>query len=326
MDREFESDDSQLENTMVKIIDWVRRWPVMSLGILVLVIILGFAPTLFYQVDRDEEAVVLRFGRYVRREGPGLRWKLPAPLERVHIINTQRVHQESFGYREGANDDRYLDESLILTGDLGVARIQWDVLYRKTRPVDFVLNIREEEPIIRDATHAIMRQIVGDYNVTDVITVKRTLIATEVRQRLQEIMDEYEAGIDISNIVIQSSEPPEPVAPAFQRVDQARQEREEIRHEAQQRREKIINEAKGTADQIVAEARGDSAAMINRARGDARRFEQILREYQQAPEVTRRRMQLETMEKIIADSDRVFILDHQVRGLLPLLDLQEGIQ
>ncbi|MGM0380689.1 MAG: FtsH protease activity modulator HflK, partial [bacterium] len=138
--------------------------------------------------------------------------------------------------------------------------------------------------------------------------------------------DQYGAGIDISNVVIQSSEPPEPVASAFQKVDQARQKREEIRHEAQQRREKIINEAKGTAEQLVSEAQGDSAAMINRALGDARRFKKILREYQQAPKVTRRRMQLETMQKIISDSERVFILDKQVKGLLPLLDLQEGIQ
>lgn len=325
MNGNTEADGLDIEGIVVKAINWVRNRPLVALGILVFLLILGIAPTLFYQVDRDEEAVVLRFGRFIRREGPGLHWKFPDPVEAAHIINTQRVFQESFGYRPDSSRE-YLSESLILTGDLGVARIQWDILYKKTRPVEYVLNIREEKPIIRDASYATMRRIVGDYDATEVITVKRNKISTEVRQQLQEMMDQYSAGIDISNVVIQSSEPPEPVASAFQKVDQARQKREEIRHQAEQRREKVLNEARGTAEQLVSEAQGDSAAMMNRARGDARRFKQILREYQQAPEVTRKRMQLETMEKIISDSERVFVLDKKVRGLLPLLDLQEGIQ
>lgn len=325
MPQDFEGPDIDFEEKFRNVGSWLNRWPIF-LAIALLLAFLLLLPSIVYQIDRDEQGIVLRYGKFVRQEAPGLHWKLPYPLEDLFIVNTQRVFKESFGYREetAGRGPSLENESLILTADLGVARVEWDVLYRHTNPRKFVFNIRDERKIIRDASLAAMRRIIGDYNATKVITVKRKAIARETTQELQRLMDNYNSGITISEVKIQQSEPPDPVAPAFKEVNSARQVREQMRHEANREREKVINEAEGRVEQRVSEARGDSAAIINRAKGDARKFKRILAQYQRAPQVTEQRMFLETMEKVLDDSDRVYVLDENVKSLLPLLDLQKG--
>ncbi|MFB6356948.1 MAG: FtsH protease activity modulator HflK [bacterium] len=299
------------------------------IGFVLLVIVLGyFLVTSVYIVDRDQKAVVLRFGEYNRTALPGWHWKFPSPIEKKYIVNTQRVFSEEFGYRSGGGGKKtragYDQEALMLTGDLGVARVEWDIQYRKTEPKKFLFNIRNERKILREASFAAMRRVVGDYDATEVITVKRQKIAKNVKSELQEIMDSYNSGINILDVIIQSSEPPKPVLPAFKEVDSARQDREKIRNEALQKKERILNEAEGQVARMLAEAQGDSAAMLNRARGDARRFEKILTQYRAAPEVTETRMFLETMEGAIKRSGNVYVVDKDLKNVLPMLDLKSS--
>lgn len=326
-------DEEQLsfDDVVRSVVDWFRENPFTLVLVGLLFFAVAFGSSIVYQVDRDEEAVVLRLGDYTRLDGPGLHFKLPAPIETVHIVNTQRVFTKEFGFRtEEAGVRTRRDrtghdvEALMLTGDLGVARVEWVVQYRRNEPRNYLFNVQNEERLIRDASEEAMRRIVGDYDATDVITVARVKIAKEVKSELQDIMGKYNAGIQIDDLLIQSTEPPEPVIPAFKEVDSARQDRERLRYEAEQQREKVVNEAKGQAKKIVQVAQGDSAAMINRAYGDAERFRQVLFEYQAAPRVTRDRLFLERMEEVIQRADPVYVVDENVKSLLPMLDLEKG--
>lgn len=324
-------DELSLDDVIRAIVEWVRQNPFVLLLVAVLLFVLAFGSSMIYQVDRDEEAVVLRLGDYTRLDGPGLHFKLPAPIETVHIVNTQRVFTKEFGFRTeeaGVRTQRtragHNIEALMLTGDLGVARVEWVVQYRRNEPRNYLFNVQNENRLIRDASEEAMRRIVGDYEATDVITVARVKIAKEVKSELQDIMGKYNAGIQIDDLLIQSTEPPEPVIPAFKEVDSARQDRERLRYEAEQQRETVINEAKGTAEKIVQVAQGDSAAMINRARGDAERFREVLREYKTAPRVTKDRLFLERMERVMKRAEPVYVVDQNVKSLLPMLDLKKG--
>jgi membrane protease subunit HflK len=324
-------EDVTLDDVIRATVNWMRNNPFVPVLIGLLVVGLFFASSIVYQVDRDEEAVVLQLGNYQRLTGPGLHFKLPPPIETVHIVNTQRVFSREFGFRTqraGVRSERqrsgYDKEALMLTGDLGVARVEWVVQYRRQEPRNYLFNVQNEERLIRDASEAAMRRIVGDWEATDVITVARVQIAQEVKKELQSIMNKYNAGIQISDLLIQSTEPPDPVVPAFKEVDSARQDRERLRYEAEQEREKVINEAKGQAARIVQEAQGDSAAMINQAQGNAERFREVLREYETAPKVTKDRLFLERMEEVMARAEPVYVVDQNVESLLPMLDLKKG--
>ncbi len=317
----FEKPENDFSDFFAEAADWLRYWPVTVLAVL-LVLALLLLPTMIYQIDRDERGILLRFGRFSRQIPPGLGWKLPYPLERLHVVNTQRMNRQSFGHRPDERQISDLDaEALILSGDLGVARIEWDVLYRRSDPVLYVLNVQDEVPLIRQASQSALRQVTGDYDVVDAITAARREIARKSRNKLQQLLDNYNSGITVSEVNIQQSEPPELVVPAFHRVNSARQIREEKRHQAQEKWEREIPPARGRRQQMIAEARGDSAARINLALGQATRFEEMLEEYQLAPEVTRERMFLETMETVIKESEDVRVIDSQIPGLLPHLNL-----
>lgn len=324
-------EEVSLDEVIRNIIDWIQENSYLVLLVGLLVLGLAFGGSIVYQVDRDEEAVVLRLGDYSRLSGPGLHFKLPAPIETAHIVNTQNVFTKEFGFRTqeaGVRSERqrsgYNNEALMLTGDLGVARVEWVVQYRRNEPRNYLFNVQDEDRLIRDASEEAMRRIVGDYDATDVITIARAKIAKEVKNELQSIMAKYNAGIQIDDLLIQSTQPPEPVIPAFKEVDSARQDRERLRYEAEQQREKVVNEAKGTAEKIIQEAQGDSAAMINRARGDAERFRQVLLEYKTAPRVTKDRLFLERMEKVLSRAKPVYVVDKNVKSLLPMLNLQKA--
>ena len=317
-------------NEILQVIQGFLRDHPSVIGLIVLAgLALFILPTLMFQVDRDERAVIMRLGGYQRVEEPGLHFKLPAPVETVDIINTRRVFTREFGFRTqdaAVRSERqrsgYNREALILTGDLGVARVEWVVQYRRQEPRNFLFNVNNEDRLIRDASEEAMRRIVGDWDATDVITVARVQIAQEVKEELQRIMNKYNSGIQIDDLLIQSTDAPKPVKPAFKEVDSARQDREKFRYQAEQQREKVINEAKGRADQIVQEAQGDSAAMINAARGEAERFRQVYLEYETAPRVTKDRLFLEQMEDVMGKAEPVYIIDDNVKSLLPMMNLE----
>ncbi len=314
------SEEIIIEKMPGKIKRWFNGKPV-SAVILVLVFLgLLILNSMLYTVDRNEQGVVTRFGAYHRMVGPGLQIKLPAPVEQVYIVNTLQVFEKEFGFRTSQADVRserqrrgFEQEAFMLTGDLGVARVEWVVQYRRAEPRNYVFNVRNEERLIRDASEEAVRRIVGDYAATDVITVARVEIAREVQRELQEIMDKYNSGIVIDDLLIQQTDPPEPVAPAFKEVDSARQDRDRLRLEAEAVQEQVIPEARGAAERIIAEARGD-----------ANRFRDVLQEYQQFPRVTRSRMFLEQMEEVLTRANRIYVVDNKVKSVLPLLDLEKS--
>jgi membrane protease subunit HflK len=324
-------DDLTLDDVIRAVTDRMKSNLLIPVAIFLAVVGLYVLFTGFYQVDRDERAVVLRFGAYERLVGPGLHFKLPSPIETKYIVRTEKVFNKEFGYRTrlqaGSQNkvyDAYDEEALILTGDLGVARYAWAVQYRIQSPREFLFNIRNEDTVIRDAAQAATRRVIGDFEATEVITTARKRIADEVESELQSILDSYSAGIYVVDVLTQASEPPEPVVPAFKEVDSARQDRERIRNEALQQQEKIINQVQGTVERKLSVARGDSAAIINEAKGNARRFTEILREYREAPEVTEDRLFHETMETVLGQSERVIVVEDNVKSLLPILDLKKG--
>ncbi len=306
-----------------------HRPPLRSVVAVVLVVVgLILAWTTFFTVDPEEVGVVLRFGRYTRTADPGLNLKLPSPIEQVFKVPVQRQLKEEFGFRTARADVRtsydrgdFSGESLMLTGDLNVAVVEWTAQYRVSDPYKFLFKVRNVQKTFRDMNEAVMRGVVGDRSVSEVLTVGRQEVASKVEEELQALCDQYETGITVDQIVLQDVNPPDPVKPSFNEVNQAEQERERAINEARSEYNKVIPKARGEALQAIEQAQGYAIDRVNRAKGDAALFEQLLAAYRRAPEVTRRRIFLETMEAVYPKTQRKLLVDTQLKGMLPVLDL-----
>ena len=293
-------------------------------------VVLGAAAlfTSFYTVQADEVGVIQRFGRFIKSTEPGLHLKLPWGIETVQKVKVQRVFKEEFGFRtvqagirtEYSSAD-FSNESLMLTGDLNSALVEWIVQYRIKDPAAYLFKVREVEMTLRYVAESVMRQVVGDNSVDEVILLRRKDIALEVTQLMQGLLDEYQTGLDIVTVNLQDVNPPVPVQPAFNEVNEARQERERIINEAWEAYNASIPRAKGQAEQQVLEADGYATNRINRARGDAEKFLSIWREYQKAPDITRRRLYLEMMQDVLPHIDKKYIVDEDLKSFLPMLQL-----
>ena len=291
------------------------------------VVLTGFST--LYQVQPEEVGVVLRFGRYVRTTEPGLRAKIPF-AEEVRKVPVQRQLKQEFGFRtvEAGIQTLYADttrdlsgEAVMLTGDLNVAVVEWIVQYRVDDPYLYLFKVRNLEETFRAMNEAVMREVVGDRTVTEVVTVGRQDIEAQVGVRLQEMANQYEMGIAIDQVVLQDVNPPDPVKPSWDEVSQAQQQRDRMINEAQAEFNRVIPRARGEAQQAVLQAEGYALDRINRAEGDSARFNAVYSEYRLAPEVTRKRLYLETMERVIQNSGAKTFLDGDLKSLLPLLNL-----
>lgn len=297
-------------------------------GIGAIVVVLAGILTSFYTVDVEEQAVVVRFGQYLKTSEPGLHFKLPFGVDRVEKVPSKVILQEEFGFRSTGRDglrtnyskSTFDAESLMLTGDLNVADVEWIVQYRIDDPWKFLYHSRNVRRTIRDVSMSIMRRVVGDRLVGDVLTVGRVEIADQAKLLTQEVLDQYDIGIRIEAVMLQDVNPPDPVKPAFNEVNAAKQEQEKAINQAEREYNNVIPEARGKAEQKIAEARAFAIDVINRAKGDASKFSQILTEYRKAPQVTRKRMYLETMEKVFSRLDGVTIVDSKIKGIMPLFD------
>jgi membrane protease subunit HflK len=281
-----------------------------------------------YTVEADEVGVIQRFGKYTKTTDPGLNFKLPWGIERVTKVKVQRVFKEEFGFRTVSAGVRteyssadFSSESLMLTGDLNAALVEWIVQYRIKDPVAYLFKVRNVEKTIRYVSESIMRQVVGDNSVDEVITVRRQDIAPEVKDLMQVLLDEYETGIDIITVNLQDVNPPKPVQPAFNEVNEAEQEKERIVNEALQAYNSAIPKARGQAEQEILEAEGYATNRINRAKGDAEKFTAVWREYNKAKDVTQRRLYLEMMQDVLPKLDKKYIIDEDLKSFLPLLNL-----
>jgi membrane protease subunit HflK len=284
-----------------------------------------------FTVGPEEAGVILRFGKYVRTVNPGLNLKLPFGIESVNKVPVERQLKLEFGFRtEKAgvktrfSDKSYQGESLMLTGDLNAAEVEWIVQYRIKDAYQFLFRVRNTVETFRDINEATMREIVGDRTVNEVLTVGRQEIADSVSHMLQELCDQYETGIKVEQVVLQNVNPPDQVKPAFNEVNEAQQEREKLINQARSEYNKVIPKARGEADRTIEEAKGYALARVNRAGGEAAKFSSIYQEYSKAKEVTRQRIYLETMNDVMQKVGMKVISDERASGILPLLNLKKG--
>ncbi len=293
-------------------------------GILILLVIWGS----FFQVEPEEVGVITRFGKYVRTVDPGLRTKMPF-LERVYKVPVERQQKLEFGFRttNPAVRSDYTrrgsrEEALMLTGDLNLADVEWVVQYRIDNAYNYLFKVRNAESTLRDISEAAMRQIVGDRTVNEVLTIGRTEIGSQLEELVQKICREYSMGIKIDQVVLQDVNPPEPVKAAFNAVNEAQQEKETLINQAKSEYNKVIPKARGQAQETIQKSEGYATERVNKALGEVSRFNDLYREYVKAPEVTKRRIYLETMQDVIPKLGNKIITDDKGGNVLPLLQMQ----
>ncbi len=311
-----------------------RRVPFGGIGgIVVLVLAVVLLWSSWFTVQPEETGVVQRFGEVVRTEGPGLHFKIPYGVETVRLIPTARVLKEEFGFRTEVPGRRtrfsprqFLNESLMLTGDLNVIDVDWIVQYRIDDPGKFLFRVREPIDTIRDVSEAVMRQVVGNRLGSDVLTVGREAVQEEVKTEMQKILITYETGVRITSVKLQDVTPPDPVKPAFNEVNEARQDRERTINQAQEQANREIPKARGEAGRTIAQAQGFALERVNRAKGEANRFQAILAEYRRFPEVTRKRLYLEALTTILPAAKSLYIVDADQKALIPWLSLESGVK
>ena len=304
------------------------QWSWFGWGLAAIIVLWG-AYTSYYTVQPEERAVVKRFGAVIDQTDPGLHFKLPFGIDEVQVVPTERVLKQEFGFRAAAqtaarteyNTGGLETESMMLTGDLNIIKVEWVVQYKVQDPVKWLYRIREPERTLRDVSEAVMRQIVGNRLGSDVLTIGRVEIANDARDQIQAIMDGFSSGISIITVELQDVIPTKRVQPAFNEVNIARQEQERMINEAEKRKNQVIPRARGKANQLVAEAEGYASARVNLAHGEASRFNAILAEYKQAPEVTRRRMYLEMVNENLPKAGQVLVVQDGQQGPLPLMDV-----
>ncbi len=278
----------------------------------------------------DEVGVIQRFGKYTRTAEPGLHLKFPFNVETVKKVKILEVKKEEFGYRTIEDGVRtqysgrdYPEESLMLTGDLNSADVEWIVQYRIKDPAAYLFNVRNVRETLRDVSESIMRQVVGDNSVDEVIVLSRQDIEAQAQLLTQGLLDEIETGVEVRTIKLQDVNPPAPVQQAFNEVNEARQEKERIINEALEAYNKVIPQARGQAEQTIRQAEGYATNRTNRAQGDAKKFLAVWAEYNKARDVTRRRLYLETMQEILPKLENIYVVDEELTGLIPLLQLQK---
>ena len=295
------------------------------------ILILIFLFSGFFTISPEEVGIVLRFGKYSRTSSPGLNFKFPFGIETVIKVPVERQLKQEFGFRTlragvrtQYSTSSYKEESLMLTGDLNAAQVEWIVQYRITDPYKFLFKVRNAEQTFRDINEAVMREVVGDRTVNEVITVGRQELADAVSVKLQALCDQYETGIKVEQVVLQDVNPPDEVKASFNEVNEAEQEKEKLINQALSEYNKVIPKAKGEAQRKIEEARGYALERVNEARGEADRFTARYNEYRKAREVTRQRLYLETMSKVLNKIGRKLITDDKASGILPLFNYENG--
>lgn len=307
---------------------WIDKNRLMIKYLMTALLVLFVLVTSLFQIGPEEVGVITRFGKYVRKVEPGLNLKIPI-IERLYKVAVERQQKEEFGFRttQPGIKSEYskvgtADESLMLTGDLNLADVEWIVQYRIVDPYSYLFRVREPVTTLRDISEACMREVVGDRTVNEVLTVGRAEIAMSVNQKIQALCTEYSLGIRIEQVVLQDVNPPDPVKDAFNDVNQAQQERETLINQARSEYNKVIPKAKGQAEETIQRSEGYATERVNNALGESARFNALYYEYVKAPEVTKRRIYLETMEEVIPKLGHKIITDESGNNVLPLLQMQ----
>jgi modulator of FtsH protease HflK len=287
--------------------------------------------TSFYTVPTDSVAVVQRFGAYKETAKPGLHWKLPFGIDTVDVLPVERQLKLEFGYgTPGATNsfqstDRYEQEleKTMVTGDLNMALVEWSVQYRIGDARQFLYEFADPVSTLRDLAESVMREVVGDRTVDEVLTVGRQEMEHTALKRMQDLCVGLKMGVLVDQVLLGNVNPPIPVQPSFNEVNTAQQERETAINEANGQYNRVIPKATGEAEQTLSTAEGYATKRVNEAEGDAQRFTALLKEYEKAPDVTRKRLYLETMAAVLPSVPNKVIVDDKAPQLLPLLNLNK---
>jgi membrane protease subunit HflK len=295
--------------------------------LLALVFALFWAATGFYRVNPQQQGVVLRFGEFVRASPPGLHYHLPFPVERVLTPEVTRDNRIEIGFRDvsGNSSSRrdIADESQMITGDENIVDIDFVVFWRIADAGQYLFNLAEPDDTIKVTAEAVMREIIGRTTIQAALTEGRQDIQVQARQQLQDLLNEYGAGVRVRDVQLLAVDPPSDVIDAFNEVQRARQDRDRLKNEAEAFSNDIVPRARGEAAKLVAEAEAYEAEVVNRATGDASRFDQIYDAYLNNKDVTRERIYIETVEEILANVDKIIIDGDVGNGVVPYLPLKE---
>ncbi len=300
----------------------------LALAVVALLAVIGFGGS-FYTVEVEEAGVVLRFGQHIETVPPGLHFKLPFGIDQVTTVPVTRQLKQEFGFGtpgssnpyQWSSDEEFDLERNMVTGDLNSVLVEWVVQYRITEPEKYLFRVRNADSTLRHASESVMRQVVGDRTVDEVITVGRQEIETESSAKLRDLVNLYGLGLTIDQVQLKDVDPPVPVQASFNEVNSAQQEREKSINIANGEYNRSVPKASGEAQKMISEAEGYATQRVNEAEGNVARFTALFAQYQKAPEVTRRRLYLETMEEVMPKLGGVIVLDEEASQVLPFLPI-----
>jgi len=300
-----------------------------GIGLIVLAAILIWGFSGFFRVEPDELGVVLRFGKFVREVPPGLNYHLPYPIESVLTPKALRVNKIDIGMRmvedsrRGSTVRDVPEESLMLTGDENIVDLSYIVSWRISAPEKYVFNVRDQQASVKAVAESAMREVVGGSNIQPILTGARQNIETAVQELMQRVLDTYDAGVQITQVQLQKVDPPSQVIDSFRDVQAARADLERAQNEAQTYANRVVPEARGRAAQITQTAEAYREQTVAEAKGQTARFVKVYDEYKKAPDVTRQRMYLETMERLFGGTQKIIIDSGANSGVVPYLPLSE---
>lgn len=293
--------------------------------------------TSFLVVDQKEQAIVLRFGKYIKTVGPGLQTKIPFGIDSAYKVETQMVQTLTFGFRNqtagnglgrGTTFDysNYASEATMLTGDLNIVDVEWIVQYKIDDPYKWLFSVYDNETTISDISRSVINQLVGDLPILNVMTSERTGIEIDAQRKMQDILDSYNMGIKIVTVKLQDIVPPAgDVQDAFEDVNKAIQDMNKLINEGKENYNRVIPSAQGEANKMIQEAQGYASERVNNALGDVARFNSVKEEYERSKEITSRRLYLETMEEVLSGNEgQLTIIDKNLEGFLPMAELELG--
>lgn len=296
--------------------------------IVVLCVAVGLFFTSLYVVDKDEMAVITRFGKFTTTQQPGLNFKLPFGIDQAYKIPVKRIFTEEFGYRTGRSydseyrrTDKELREATMLSADLKVINVEWIVQYKINDPVAYLFNLKEPQKTLREISIVAMSKVCGDYLFDEIITIAKSDITFKVSELLQQMSDYMKMGIQINTVQLMNVTPPQAVEAAYNEVLQAQQEKDKIVNEAKTEYNKKVIPVEGEAERVVAQARGYYAERVKIAEGEAKYFNSLYEEYSKAPEITKKRIYLETWAEVLKRFKNVQVIDESQKNVLPFLPL-----
>ena len=310
----------------------IRVTPALVIGIIVALVLIGIVFTSFFIVDATEQAVVTRFGKYLKTVGPGLQYKMPFGIDRNYNVPTQVVQTEQFGFQTVTSgitnqyQNGITSESTMLTGDLNIVDVEWIIQYRLVDPAAWLFNVQERTQTIRDISQSVVNMLVGDRAILDVMGSERSAIESQALEQMNENFRQFGLGINVLTVRLQNIVPPAGVQDAFEDVNKAIQDMNRFINEGKEAYNSEIPKAQGEADRQVQVAQGYAIERVNRAQGDIARFNSVYEEYRKSPSVTRERLYIEAMEEIFAAQENSTLIDGQLENVLPVKTLSGGAQ